>query len=778
MLSYPLWVLTRVSIQSIRKAEGVKRMRLIKQLRKVVAIVIIFCLSIFPVPHHVLAQMVEDPVDSNQSMELNILKGELATLKVYSLTRLSISDPHIADVASADAEKLLIIGKNIGQTPFFIWDEKGKRTIMVRVYEENLAQLKVRIETLLKAAGLEGVTVQENKYEGKVMFSGQLRDDKFVEFSNIVSPFSSRTVNLVIQEANEDLIQIDMQIAELSTSLQKSLGFDWTTGSNSSLKFTYTEAIPKAADQLGRFIKIGDFTRTSALLLTINNLIEEGKGRILSKPKLVVVSGKQASFQVGGQIPIRTTTTTGAGGVATESVSFKDYGVTMNITPTIRSGKVDITLSVTVSDIDAANKVNNDVAFTTRSAQTQLFLEDQQTIVLAGLIKSTRTQTVKKIPFLGSLPIIGMVFRSRSNPAADADTEVVISLTPTIIRSAEKQAAQAAKAAKAAAPAPVEETKMSTNDAADVPEKAESKFLKDVDQEIAQDSPSTESSATAGSGSGDDIAEPAQESSVPDEAVVAGLEKVDMPDKDQTDASAAGAATEEQGATLDLKIEEGGATATTTSYAQTIQKKISEAISYPYEALEKGWEGTVKLTLKVLKDGTLDEVTVKESSGHDAFDKDALNTAQILSPFDPFPPELELNEIILTVPIIYSQKPADSSSVKNLCPPSKMASKDPKPFVASGKTYEQLVQERLARSIIYPDEAKQYGWEGTVKLSLRILKDGTLATAAVKESSGHEVFDECALQAAKNLAPYSVFPPESKLQELNVTVPIVYSLER
>ena len=108
----------------------------------------------------------------------------------------------------------------------------------------------------------------------------------------------------------------------------------------------------------------------------------------------------------------------------------------------------------------------------------------------------------------------------------------------------------------------------------------------------------------------------------------------------------------------------------------------------------------------------------------------------------------------------------------------KMSSAEAKQFIASGKTYEQLVQDRIARSIIYPDEAKQYGWEGKLKLNLRILKDGTLATAAVKESSGYEVFDLCALKAAKSLSPYAVFPPESDLHELNVTVPIVYNLKR
>jgi TonB family protein len=205
-------------------------------------------------------------------------------------------------------------------------------------------------------------------------------------------------------------------------------------------------------------------------------------------------------------------------------------------------------------------------------------------------------------------------------------------------------------------------------------------------------------------------------------------------------------------------------------YAKSIQKRISRAIAYPFEAKEKGWGGTVKLTLHLLKDGSLADITVKESSGYTIFDRDALNTAKTLAPYEPFPARLNLNELMITAPIVYSQKAFSKDNSK--------AAGSASPFIPSGITYSELVQRRIANAIVYPEEARQYGWEGTVKLALHILSDGTLVYAAVKESSGHKLFDESALQAAKNSAPYAVFPPDSDLQELNVTVPIVYSLEK
>jgi len=753
-----------------------------------------------------LPKSIPDIIDSKETNEVNILRGELATVKVYSLTRLSITDPSIADVATVDADRMMIVGKAVGQTPFFIWDEYGKRTLMVRVYEEDLLYIKSRIEKLIKAAGIKGVTLEENVYEGKVMLMGQLTKEKLTELGNVIAPFSSYIVNLLKEETSEDLIQIDMQVAELSTTLQKSLGFDWTAGGASSPSLTYSETIPTADTQLERFIKIGDFTRTSALLLTVNNLLKQGKARVLSKPRLLVISGKEARFQVGGQYPIQTTTTS-ASGITAENITFKDYGIVMTITPTLRKGKVNIELSITISDIDASvtGTTAGTVAFTNRSAQTTLLLDDQQTIVLAGLIKSQRSTSVKKVPFFGDIPIVGFLFRTKSTPAADTDTEVVISLTPTIIPQIYKDKAEDESLAKkkeieksqekiqlegkkeetfeeeiAKATAMMEQQGLG--------EGTTESFVKDKPQEEEQDQMDRPSPQD------EEIEEitsppitPPTVPKAPAEITEETLEGVPITETLEEVQGAAIPPPELEDETMlseapapDIVLEQevaevaGDISSITAMYVKSIQKKISEAITYPYEASEKGWSGTVKLTLRILKDGTLDEAYIKESSGYNIFDKDALDTAQILAPYAAFPPELDLKEIKVTIPIVYSQ---GSVALEVVCRP-KIDQEEIKPFAFSGKTYSEIIQERIARSIFYPEQAKPYGWEGTVKLNLQIMRDGTLAQARIKESSGNKMFDECALQTAKALAPYSDFPPESQPQDLNLTIPIIYSLDK
>ncbi len=661
------------------------------------------------------------PLDVKNNEEVHLIRGDLEAIKVYSLSRISITNPEIADIANVDSNQVLLVGKRVGQTMLFIWDEYGKRTVVIRVFEENPEQVMKRLQQMLEKMDISEVKLEINSLEGKVVASGQILPEKADDYKKALEPFTSSVINLVKTQASEDLVQVDVQIAELSTTLSKTIGIEWP----SSLDYTEDPGTFVANTQRDIF-KVGPLSRTTQIIATVNALILQGKGRILSKPKLVVINGKQASFQVGGEIPIATTTTSSGGNVQ-QNVTFKDYGITMTVTPTIKNGnKVEINVNVDIRDIDAANAVGENVAFTTRNAQTQLVLDNSQTVVLAGLIKHTETDSVTKVPFLGDIPIVGFVFRNHA-PLTNAETEMVISLTPTIIRQRDSDAEK--KKSESAA----QTTQASEKQLMDLPAMS-------VDE-------SKEVSASAEEGA-------------------SGLEESDrvLSVSDKAHLNPPGSPSGVSGVTEDM-----------APYVQAIQKKISESIAYPYEAKEKGWEGTVKLALHILKDGTLADATVKESSGHDVFDNDALNTAQILAPYEAFPPGLSLEELIVTIPIVYSQKPVVPDGV---CEPG-INPKDlsSNAFLPGGVAYSEMVQKRIAESIVYPEEARVNGWEGTVKLALHILRNGTLAYAGVKESSGYELFDECALKTAKTLAPYSEFPSESDLQEVNITIPIVYSLK-
>jgi len=477
----------------------------------------------------------------------------------------------------------------------FCWASYGKRAIMVNVISQNLDLVKERIERLFESAEIDGINLEIIEREGKIVVSGEIPEDKSNDYDNIIAKFSDEIIDIVKDEEIEDLVQVDLQVTELSTTLSKALGIDWTTSGNESIIFPYPEDPWPTDGHIRDFFKIGEFNRTGTLLATVNALLAEGKARILSQPRLVVVSGQEASFLVGGEIPIRTTTSTGTGATQ-ENIEFKEFGISMSVTPTIKKNKIDIQLNVEVSDVDASNAVGDDVAFTTRTAQTQLLLDNGQTIVLAGLIKQNRSESINKIPFLGDIPIVGLLFRNRTMPTADLDQELVISLTSRILPQSEPE------------------------------KKAQKKETEEKEKMASKDKP-----------------------------IIMVKLRTDSKIDTKTDEKVTPEEATEQTVVRPMIVVPHylGIPKEMNEYIQSLQQEIAKAIIYPHEARQQGWEGTVKVGLLILNDGTLAFALIKESSGHEIFDKYALNTAKSIAPYSSFPSNTDLQELNVTIPIVY-----------------------------------------------------------------------------------------------------------------------------
>jgi pilus assembly protein CpaC len=163
-------------------------------------------------------------------------------------------------------------------------------------------------------------------------------------------------------------------------------------------------------------------------LLQANNLLE-----ILAEPNLITVSGKEASFLAGGEFPIPIAQGSGANiGV---SVEYKEFGIRLNFTPTVNGDRVHLKVRPEVSALDFSNAVLLSgfriPALTTRRTETELELANGQTFAIAGLMNNTMNSTMQKIPGIGDIPILGLLFRSKA--AQKNETELVVMITPEIL---------------------------------------------------------------------------------------------------------------------------------------------------------------------------------------------------------------------------------------------------------------------------------------------------------------------------------------------------------
>ena len=178
---------------------------------------------------------------------------------------------------------------------------------------------------------------------------------------------------------------------------------------------------PPSASRSGNIL--GSFNLDAALTA----LERQGRGRLLSTPKITTQNNQAAEIKQGVQIPIQTVANN------TVTVSFQDAVLTLKVTPQItEAGTVILTVDVQNNSADFANLVNGIPPINTQSARTQVLVRDGATAVIGGIYQSNEQTSQNLTPFLGRVPILGYLFRNRF--VTSTNNELLLFITPRIIK--------------------------------------------------------------------------------------------------------------------------------------------------------------------------------------------------------------------------------------------------------------------------------------------------------------------------------------------------------
>jgi pilus assembly protein CpaC len=170
------------------------------------------------------------------------------------------------------------------------------------------------------------------------------------------------------------------------------------------------------------------FTNQSAGIAALVTMLEQnGLATVLAQPKILALSGQNAVFQVGGEIPIRIVTSFSA------EVEFKAFGTLVNFLPHIsEDGDIILTVTPEVSQPDFTNPVEGIPTFRVRRASTTAKLREGESLVIGGLVSHTRTENTRGIPYLKDLPYAGQLFRDTSY--SDEVNELMVIVKPHLVR--------------------------------------------------------------------------------------------------------------------------------------------------------------------------------------------------------------------------------------------------------------------------------------------------------------------------------------------------------
>lgn len=161
----------------------------------------------------------------------------------------------------------------------------------------------------------------------------------------------------------------------------------------------------------------------------IQALITDGKAKLLARPNITTLQGREAQINIGGEVPVPVVTSTNT--ATTTSITYRDAGIILRCTPRVNpDGAITTKVHTEVSSplyVDSLKAYQ----FQKRSADTVVRLKDGETMVIGGLIGSEESKSLSKVPFLGDLPILGAFFRSVRK--SKSNSEIMIFLTAHVL---------------------------------------------------------------------------------------------------------------------------------------------------------------------------------------------------------------------------------------------------------------------------------------------------------------------------------------------------------
>lgn len=375
-----------------------------------------------------------------------------------------VGAPDIADAMPMTDRTLLVQAKKIGTTNVSIFDQ-GRRLIKVIEVEVTVdarnLQSKIRAVT-----GDRGIRVSTDN--GQVVLSGVASSAPAADQAVNLAKSWSQNANVVnaLRIATPQQIMLKVRFLEVDRNAGRELGINFNAINGSGTRGVTTglgglsTANPQTCGSGGAcppvgngiFQTVGTLVGSSVgapfgtiLAEIVNNGVQidtlitalETKGllRTLAEPDLVALSGETASFQAGGQIPVPIAITSGIG-VATPTIEYKDFGVLLRFRPTVLSdGVINLSINPEVSQLDFANAVTISgttiPALTRRTATTTVQLRDEQSFAIAGLLQTENSRTISQFPWIGSLPVLGALFRSTA--FQKNETDLVIIVTPHVV---------------------------------------------------------------------------------------------------------------------------------------------------------------------------------------------------------------------------------------------------------------------------------------------------------------------------------------------------------
>ncbi len=427
--------------------------------RRLLNLGLVLAVSLLATP--AAGQGTAETVATEGSLTVELHKGRVIRLPRPAAT-VFVADPDIADVQAQSPSIVYLFGKRAGETSLYAVDENDQVLLRTRVVvQHNLSGLRQAIQQLLPTSRVEVATI-----DGSIVLSGQVDSPlEAQELRDLAERYLGDKETLLNRVRIDAPTQVHLRVrvAEVSRDVLKQFGINWQalfqTG-DFSFGFVNGRSVADAAgtflrDAGGANTAFGNYTSSDAAVnVAIDALAEEGLVNVLAEPNLTALSGETASFLAGGEFPIPVDN--GNNGL---TIQFKDFGISLAFTPTVLTAdRISLKVRPEVSDLSEKGSITINglviPGLATRRAETTVELGSGQSFAIGGLMSSDVQNRLSKFPGLGDLPVLGTLFRSQRFQSNE--TELVILVTPYLVRPVDDAQAMAAPTDGYRAPSDIE----------------------------------------------------------------------------------------------------------------------------------------------------------------------------------------------------------------------------------------------------------------------------------------------------------------------------------
>lgn len=356
---------------------------------------------------------------------------------------ITIANPSIADISSLSDRSIYVLGKTPGLTTLTLLDASGKliTNVDVRV-AADVSEFKERLRQILPGEKIEVRTANDG-----IVLSGTVTSAaKLQRALELAERYAPERISNLMSVGGVQQVMLQVRFAEMQRSVSKQLrssfaGLDsnssfatgtWLDADNSLRGFLNGDGVEVGADVAGGLVfnfGIGS-VELGVLLEALEN---KGVVRTLAEPNLTALSGQEARFLAGGEVPIPVADEDGI------SIQLVAFGIELNFIPRVVDGDlINLELSASVSEIDPATTTTANgltaFGFTKRQTSSTVELRDGESFAVAGLVQDDFADTVQQIPWLGDIPVLGTLFRSTGFQREQTELVIIISahlVTPT-----------------------------------------------------------------------------------------------------------------------------------------------------------------------------------------------------------------------------------------------------------------------------------------------------------------------------------------------------------